>query len=301
MTLPGSSARVLAAIEGCRRRMWAICYRMTGRRADADDLSQEAIAKAIERAEQVAGDDPTGWLLTLAARVCLDRLRRVRVERRLTELADPLDGPGWLAGEVTAAAPDAAAILREDVRFAIVVALQQLNPRQRAVLVLHDVCDRSPAEIAGALGGNANAVKATLHRARVALAAARRRTDIDVPVDPEVVERFARAIQAGAVDEIAALLAEDVWGAVDGGGIVVTANKPTFGRDVIAQQWANAKRRLGVPVFAEQRVLNGEPAIVVRLAASPEVIVAVVHLETRGGAVVALRVNRDPRSTTTLG
>jgi hypothetical protein len=82
---------------------------------------------------------------------------------------------------------------------------------------------------------------------------------------------------------------------------VVTANKPTFGRDVIAQQWANAKRRLGVPVFAEQRVLNGEPAIVVRLAASPEVIVAVVHLETRGGAVVALRVNRDPRSTMTLG
>ena len=61
--------RVLAAIERNQRRIWAVCYRMTGRRAEADDLAQEAMARAIERAEQVTYDDPTGWLLTLAARL----------------------------------------------------------------------------------------------------------------------------------------------------------------------------------------------------------------------------------------
>ena len=44
---------VLAAVERCRKRLWAHCYRMTGRRTDADDLSQEAIARAVERAEDL--------------------------------------------------------------------------------------------------------------------------------------------------------------------------------------------------------------------------------------------------------
>jgi RNA polymerase sigma-70 factor (ECF subfamily) len=294
------AARVRAAIEAHRRRIWAVCYRMTGRRADADDLAQEAIARALERADQVSDEDASGWLLTVAARVCLDRLRKMRVERRLTELADPIDGSEWLIGEGRTAAPDDAAILREDVRYAIVVALQQLTPRQRAAVVLHDICDRSLEEIGATLGGTANAAKATLHRARVALREARRRNDVDVPVDLAVVERFAKAIEAGAVDQIEALLAEDAWGVTDGGGIIVTANKPTFGREVIARQWANAKRKVGVAVTTELRTLNGERAIVVRLASQPEVIVAIVHLETRRGNVVALRVNRDPRSTATL-
>jgi hypothetical protein len=71
-------------------------------------------------------------------------------------------------------------------------------------------------------------------------------------------------------------------------------------RDVIARQWANAKRKIGVDVVADLRVLNGEIAIIVRLASALDVVVAVVHLETRAGAVVALRVNRDPRSTAAL-
>ena len=49
--LPSRTTIVLAAAERCRRRVWAHCYRMTGRRAGADDLSQAALARAIERAE----------------------------------------------------------------------------------------------------------------------------------------------------------------------------------------------------------------------------------------------------------
>jgi RNA polymerase sigma-70 factor (ECF subfamily) len=70
---------VLAAVERQRKRLWAHCYRMTGRRADADDLSQEAIARAIERAGELV--DPThaeAWLFRIATTVCLDHLRHTR-------------------------------------------------------------------------------------------------------------------------------------------------------------------------------------------------------------------------------
>lgn len=253
--MSGPPARVLAAIERNRRRMWAICYRMTGLRADADDLAQEAAARAIERCDQIDEPDPTGWLLRLTTRLCLDHLRHKKVERRLTELVDPLLDPDWPPGDVNARAGENVTLLREDVRFAVVVALQALSPRQRAVLILHDVCDHSLDEVALLLDTNSNAAKAVLHRARLALSNARRHEAVDVPVDSAVVERFANAIEAG---------------------------------------------RLDLPVTAQVVVLNGERSIVIRLRDVPAAVVAVVHLETRGGQVVALRINRDPRRTTQL-
>src|SRR5262245_60929619 len=146
--MTGPSVNVLAALERNRRRMWAICYRMTGLRVDADDLAQEAAARAIERSDQVTEEDATGWLLRLTTRLCIDHLRHKKIERRLTELVDPVDGPDWPIGDNEAKAPDGAVVLREDIRFAVVVALQRLSPRQRAALTLHDVCDRSMEDVA---------------------------------------------------------------------------------------------------------------------------------------------------------
>lgn len=273
---------------------------MTGNRTEADDLCQESIARAIERADQSTADDPSGWILRLATRVCLDHLRHKKVERRTAELVDPLDiadiPPGEPSGD-----PERTSILREDVRYAVVVALQRLTPRQRSALILRDVCDCPLSDVAVTLDIDENAAKALLHRARVALAEARRRVDVDVPVDKDVVERFASAIAAGSIEALTELLDENAWGIVDGGGVVQAAKKPNFGRRAISKQWENGKRRLGQPVVTEIRRINGEPAIVIRLAAAPEVVVAVVHLETRDGNVVALRVNRDPRRIAYLG
>jgi RNA polymerase sigma-70 factor, ECF subfamily len=155
--------------------------------------------------------------------------------------------------------------------------------------------------VALALDTNANAVKGLLHRGRVALAEARGRADGDVPADPEVVERFARAVHEGSIEAITGMLAEDVWGVADGGGLVVTANKPTFGREVVSRQWENARRKLPVPVSASIVRCNGEESVLVRLREAPEVVVALVHLETRDGTVVAQRVLRDPVRLQRLG
>jgi RNA polymerase sigma-70 factor (ECF subfamily) len=140
-----------------------------------------------------------------------------------------------------------------------------------------------------------------LLRARRALAEARRLDRVDVPANSEVVERFANAIEAGSIERLTELLAENVWGVVDGGGIIQAAKKPTFGLRTISRQWENAKRKLGQPVTAEVRRINGEAAVVIRLAALSDVVVAIVHFETSGDRVVALRINRDPKRIAFLG
>ena len=283
---------VLAAVERCRKRLWGHCYRMTGGRAEADDLSQEAIARAIERADDLQdGAAVEGWLFRIATTVCLDHLRRERRARALTELVDPVTVDD-LATQP--ADPEATALLRDDVRLAVVVALQRLAPRQRAVLLLHDVCGLPLAEVASTIATNDNAAKAALRRARAALDRARGRTDVDVPVDSEVVERLARALESRSVDALAALLADDVWGVVDGGSVVQVARRPTFGARALLRRFANLIRRVPVPVECRVVHLNAEPAVVATLPSAGHAVFASVHVETSGGRIVAMRVIRDP-------
>jgi RNA polymerase sigma factor (sigma-70 family) len=283
---------VLAAVERCRKRLWAHCYRMTGRRAEADDLSQEAIARAIERADALDdGDAVEGWLFRIATTVCLDHFRREQRTRLVTELVDPITFDDVLGPP---ADPEATAILRDDVRLAVVAALQHLAPKQRAVLLLHDVCGLSLAEAGSTIGTNGNAAKATLHRARATLDRARGRSDVDVPVDLEVVERLARALESRAVDELAALLADDVWGVVDGGGVVRVATRPTFGARALVRRFGNLSRRVSMPVECRVVRLNAEPAVLVTVPSAGHTVFASVHVETRDGCIVAMRVIRDP-------
>ena len=283
---------VLAAVERCRKRLWAHCYRMTGRRTEADDLSQEAIARAIERAgdlhDHTAGD---GWLFRIATTVCLDHLRRARRVQAVTELVDPVAFDDLAEAP---AGPEATALLREDVRLAVVTALQHLTPRQRAVLLLHDVCGLPLAEVASAVGSNGNAAKATLHRARARLERARGRTAVDSRVDADVVERLARALEERSVDALAALLADDVWGVVDGGGLVRVASRPTIGAHALLRRFANLIRRVPMPVACRVVRLNSEPSVLVTLPDAGCAVFASVHVETLGGRIVVMRVVRDP-------
>jgi RNA polymerase sigma-70 factor (ECF subfamily) len=283
---------VFATVERCRKRLWGHCYRMTGRRTDADDLSQESIARAIERADDLQDVDAVeGWLFRIATTVCLDHLRRERRTRTLTELVDPVAFDDLVASSDR---PEETALLRDDVRLAVVAALQHLAPKQRAVLLLHDVCGVPLGDVALTIGTNPNAAKATLHRARATLARARGRTDVDVPVDREVVERLARALESRSVDTLSTLLAADVWGVVDGGGVVRVASRPTFGARPLLRRFANLARRVPVPVSCRVVHLNGEPAVLVTVPSAGHAVFASVHVETRGGRIVAMRVVRDP-------
>src|SRR5262249_46332055 len=163
-----------------------------------------------------------------------------------------------------------------------------------AVLLLHDVCGVPLPEVASTIGTNGNAAKATLRRARAALDRARGRTDVDVPVDADVVERLARALESRSVDALAALLADDAWGLVAGGAARRAAPRPTWGARTLLRRFANLRRRVALPVACRVVRLNPEPAVLVTLPTAAHAVFASVHVETRAGRIVAMRVVRDP-------
>jgi RNA polymerase sigma-70 factor (ECF subfamily) len=286
------SAAKLATLERHRRGIWGLCYRMTGDRAAGDDLAQESIARAIERAEQASDETFEGWLYRVATTTCLDWLRRRTVEENAVRIVDPL-----LLSDAPVVEVDAESRLlrRDDLRLAVLTSLQALTARQRAVLVLRDVLDRSTAETASTLGLSEGNVKVLLHRARAELEHAHRVGIPDVPVDATLVETFARALEAGDVEALAKLLAEDAWGLVDDGA---GRRRPTLGARAIARQWANAIGRYGTDGLVRRLQLNSELALLVTISGYS---LATIHLETRGGLVISTRVVLDPPRLARLG
>lgn len=94
--------------EDHRPHLRAVAYRMLGSLAEAEDAIQDAWLRA-SRADAAEVDNLGGWLTTIVARLCLDRLR-ARAARREDavglELPDPIVTKADAAGPGSAAAAD---------------------------------------------------------------------------------------------------------------------------------------------------------------------------------------------------
>jgi RNA polymerase sigma-70 factor (ECF subfamily) len=216
-----------------RRELLAHCYRMLGSVHDAEDLVQETYLRAWRAYHGFEGRSSLRtWLYRIATNVCLTALDS-RSRRPLpTGLGAPSSDPSdplvqqtevpWLEpvpdALVGADASDPAAIVtsRASVRLALVAALQNLPPRQRAVLVLREVLAMRAAEVAEVLDTSVAAVNSSLQRARAQLdQAGLAEDDVVEPTDPgqrELLDRYARALESKDVSAIIeAFTDESVW------------------------------------------------------------------------------------------
>lgn len=130
--------------------LFRAAWLLTGDWHAAEDLVQDALARMFRtwpRIEQI--DNPAAYAHTVLTRVFLSQRRRLRsTERPTATLPDKLDLPA-----------DA------DLRMSLVDALAKLPPRDRAVLVLRYLADRSVEQVASDLGRSPSAIKIQSMRA----------------------------------------------------------------------------------------------------------------------------------------
>ncbi|GAB3917387.1 hypothetical protein GCM10011575_31870 [Microlunatus endophyticus] len=148
-----------------RDRMWAVALRTMRNPEDAADALQDAYISAFRRAGSFRGDSQvTTWLHRVVVNACLDRLRRNKVRA-----ADPLPDDPDRAEELAAQTDTVDPVVANEERADIAAALQQLNPDQRAALVLVDMEGYSVDEAARMLGCAAGTVKSRCARGRAKL------------------------------------------------------------------------------------------------------------------------------------
>ena len=222
--------------EPFRAEIQLHCYRMLGSLHDAEDLAQETFLRAWRGLAGFEGRSSfKNWLYRIATNACLNSIQSRKSARRRplpqTEgppaNREPEGGPAteiaWLEPYPDTAlagvaepepGPDARYEMREAVQVAFIAAIQNLPPRQRAVLLLRDVLGWSAAETSGLLDTSVAAVNSALQRARATLA--RRFPDgrpgrPGAPSDEQrvMLERYVRAWEHSDLDGFVALLKED--------------------------------------------------------------------------------------------
>jgi RNA polymerase sigma factor (sigma-70 family) len=155
----GDSTAFATLAGDCRTRVWAICLRLTGNHADAEDAMQDALMAAWQHIGSFRQEARFGtWLYRIAANAALGIVRR----RRDTPL-DPQEHDYLIV--IDDHADDHAE------RDRVQTALEQVPEPFRTALVLREYGDLSYEEIAAHQGVGVQTVKSRLYRARTAMAA----------------------------------------------------------------------------------------------------------------------------------
>jgi len=167
-------------------RVYRLAYRLTGNRADAEDLTQEVFVRVFRSLHSYSPGTFAGWLHRITTNLFLDGQRRKKRIR-----FDAL-GP---AVERIAATTDASSPERryehDNLDRDIQEALDSLKPQYRAAVVLCDIEGLSYEEIGEVLGISMGTVRSRIHRGRAQL-----RTTL-AHRSPRVIE--ARSVQTAEV------------------------------------------------------------------------------------------------------
>jgi RNA polymerase sigma-70 factor (ECF subfamily) len=215
------------------------------------------------------------WLHRIATNACLTALES-RARRPLPSgLGGPSDEPrgvmrqGWEVPWVEpipdallgsdAADPATVVLARGQLRLALIVALQRLPARQRAILILREVLQWSAGEVAAALDTTPVAVNSGLQRARSRLGELGLAADqVDEPGPAEqraLVDRYLAAFVDADLTTLAGLLTEDV----------VLEMPPVLnwfvGRRHYVDFMAGALERRGTDWRMVPTAANGQPAV----------------------------------------
>jgi RNA polymerase sigma-70 factor (ECF subfamily) len=283
----GSWHRFLDLYEPLRPELYRYCRALTHSPWDAEDLVQDALARAFVTLgclHQQPPENPRAWLFRVASNLWIDRMRRRR------------EDPGFVPEATTAQEPRAP-------REAAGTLIARLSPQERAAVVLKDVFDLSLDETAAALSTTVGAVKAALHRGRGKLVA---------PAPPEarapakaVLDAFCDAFNARDLDRLTALLLDSATVEIVG---LVTEYGPEAARAPGTGSFAGAllplswdDERGGVepryldgslpqPARAEARLFRGEPLLLLWYAhVEGEAVRDVYQLEIDGERLSRVR------------
>lgn len=140
------------------RRIFRQIYRIVGNEADAQDLTQEAFIKALQRQDQLKDElKAAHWLSRIATNAAIDFLRR-RGRVSFCEIDD--------APESFDESPEQA-LLRSEQRDYLEDGLRLLTARERAALILRDVEGLPAEEVARRLSCSKATVRSHIANARV--------------------------------------------------------------------------------------------------------------------------------------
>ncbi|HHH26967.1 MAG TPA: sigma-70 family RNA polymerase sigma factor [Polyangiaceae bacterium] len=162
-------------VELYQQRVFALVFRMMGRRAEAEEITQDTFVQTFRYIDNFRGDSKLStWLFRVAVNLTKNRMKRnarrgAGLKQDLDSVADHTElgsAEGVSVGSVER--PDELAQGRQ-LEVIVKHAIMELEPDFRQLVILRDVEDLSYEEIAEVTGLPRGTVKSRIHRGRAQL------------------------------------------------------------------------------------------------------------------------------------
>ena len=166
--LKGEQAAWEDLVRAHTRRVFALCYRFTGKESEAQDLAQEVFLRVFRSLKSFRSDEGcfSTWLARLTRNLLIDNYRRTRSDRATDSIEERL--PVIAETLASGARPDGLVAGREASEL-LQAGLAKLSPELREAVILRDLQEMEYREIVRVLGVPEGTVKSRINRGRAEL------------------------------------------------------------------------------------------------------------------------------------
>ena len=265
--------------EGIRPTLHRYCARMTGSVVDAEDVFQDAPAKAYYLLPTTEVSNLQGWLFRIVHNKAIDYLWKNK-----SNPMEPLE-------EVPLQAELAPPLENEELATLAFSIYLQLTPMQRSCVILKDVIGYSLAEISELLDVSVGAIKAALHSGRENLRKLDNSVDAGVPLhleEPEasLLSKYVERFNARDFDAVRAMLGDDVR-------LDLVERTKAQGVVEVGQYFGNYDKQKDWRLSLG--FVEGRPAILVADPQEPASVLYFVFVRWEGGKISLIRDYRYAR------
>jgi RNA polymerase sigma factor (sigma-70 family) len=243
--------------EGARPRLVGLAYRMLGSMADAEDVVQDTFVK-WQGVNRDAISNPDAFLTTVCTNRCLDLLKAAH--RKRVDYVGP-----WIPEPLQTDAgtdPEADLERAQSLTTAFLMLLERLTPKERAAYLLREVFGKPYSEVAETLQMSEAGCRKLVSRAARFV---RSQSSRSVPTSEQqdtFLKAFLSAIETGATDQLAVLLADSVQYRSDGGGKVAAITRILEGPEAVSKYIVKILGRLRVDSHTSEIEINGMRGLV---------------------------------------
>ena len=208
------------AIEDIRNLLVTYAYNILGSYEEAKDVVQDAYLKMFDIAFDTI-ENKKAYLVRTVINLSINRKKR---QKKLVHAY-----PGeWLPEPVATEKADSAIIRKEILSYSLMVLLEKLNTKQRAVFILKEAFDYDHKEIASVLDITEENSRKLFSRAKQQLEEPDTFDSTAIP--NHYLDKYIDVISHADIKQLERLLKKDVVAVSDGGGKASAARNPVYGQ-----------------------------------------------------------------------
>ncbi|QEH42561.1 sigma-70 family RNA polymerase sigma factor [Chitinophaga sp. XS-30] len=274
-------------MEPLRALLTTYAYNILGSLEEAKDIVQDAYLQFM-RLDEEDIREPKAYLIRTVINLSVNR------KHRQQKLRAAYYGE-WLPEPVATERADTMLDRKDVLSYSLMVLLEKLDARQRAVFILKEAFDYEHAEIAAVLDITAEHSRKILSRAKKQLALERNADRQDASAAD--MQKYLEVIRQGDVTRLERMLYEDVVLKADGGGKVTASKYPVCGRKSVMAMQLGIFRKFYADAAITISMINHQPAFFIFIG---DQLVSCQIFTFAGDRISELYIVRNPDKLRTL-